>query len=270
MRRYVKGYGTLAEHERFVPGFDWAVQQAYQRPEAAPNVETLCTLHDRLVGGQTLREGRILTGDTHLYPHPGFVRRLLEDLFEMHRSRLVIYGPVRAAAELHLDLLTIHAFDDGNGRTARAMASVELVRAGFRSTLYTAAEQHFLRWPSQYVQMLNSYSYGWICRSACILGLISAMALRSRYAEMSRQVSPLSDNEGPRHFPPGASAASRFIAELVDSLTHGKTDTESWHDFRNRLTPADQTEFDDQIDRLTAEEQDQAHSDHADRPKPNT
>lgn len=47
-----------------------------------------------------------------------------------------------AAARLQMELLLIHPFRDGNGRTARIAASDLLLRAGYRSTLLTVVEQH--------------------------------------------------------------------------------------------------------------------------------
>ena len=43
-----------------------------------------------------------------------------------------------AAARLHLELLLIPPFPDGNGRVARLASSYVLMRGGYRSTLLTA------------------------------------------------------------------------------------------------------------------------------------
>jgi Fic family protein len=39
--------------------------------------------------------------------------------------------PVRVASMLHFDLLTIHPFKDGTGRTARLLENLHLIREGF-------------------------------------------------------------------------------------------------------------------------------------------
>ena len=39
--------------------------------------------------------------------------------------------PIRVASMLHFDLLTIHPFKDGNGRTARLLENLHLIREGF-------------------------------------------------------------------------------------------------------------------------------------------
>jgi CheY-like chemotaxis protein len=46
------------------------------------------------------------------------------------------------AARLHLRLVRVHPFRDGNGRTARLASTLLLVRGGVRSTLLMAVEQH--------------------------------------------------------------------------------------------------------------------------------
>ncbi|MDP9105445.1 MAG: Fic family protein, partial [Candidatus Eremiobacteraeota bacterium] len=39
--------------------------------------------------------------------------------------------PIRVASTLHFGLLTIHPFKDGNGRTARLLQNLHLIREGF-------------------------------------------------------------------------------------------------------------------------------------------
>jgi Fic family protein len=39
--------------------------------------------------------------------------------------------PIERAARAHFDLLTIHPFADGNGRTARLLQNLLLIQAGF-------------------------------------------------------------------------------------------------------------------------------------------
>ncbi len=39
--------------------------------------------------------------------------------------------PVERAARVHADFVKIHPFTDGNGRTARLLMNLELVKAGF-------------------------------------------------------------------------------------------------------------------------------------------
>jgi len=58
--------------------------------------------------------------------------------------------PVLAAARLHMELLLVHPWTDGNGRTVRMTSSLMLMCHGFKSTLFTAVEQHTTPLPGAY------------------------------------------------------------------------------------------------------------------------
>jgi prophage maintenance system killer protein len=91
-----------------------------------------------------------------------------------------------AAARLHLALVTIHPFRDGNGRTARLMASLLLAQKGFHSSLFTAVEQHFHPMPAAYVEVLDRFQYGEITEDTCVAHLIQAMVANAMYAAWFR------------------------------------------------------------------------------------
>ena len=150
---------------------------------------------------------------------PSFVGRALARAFDGTEP------PALAATRLHLELLLIHPFRDGNGRVARLAASYLLMQAGFRSTLFTAVEQHFRTRPGAYAQAF--------------------FELRAR------------DNRG--HEPwlvvaLEAMAASAALAawwkQAGDSVDPPVLDT--WR----RRHPRNAAELDHQVDRLTAEEAD--------------
>ena len=64
-------------------------------------------------------------------PSPGDTVRLMSDLSTwLSRTPLALH-PVIAAGLAHLELVAIHPFDDGNGRTARALADLVLYRYGY-------------------------------------------------------------------------------------------------------------------------------------------
>lgn len=48
---------------------------------------------------------------------------------------------MRVASTLHFDLLTIHPFKDGNGRTARLLENLHLIREGFAPILIGPEEK---------------------------------------------------------------------------------------------------------------------------------
>ena len=51
-------------------------------------------------------------------------------------------GPVRAGLVAHR-FVSIHPFGDGNGRTARALATTELWRAGYDMRGFLSLEEHY-------------------------------------------------------------------------------------------------------------------------------
>ena len=51
------------------------------------------------------------------------------------------WHPAPAAAWVHVALAAIHPFRDGNGRTARILASLVMYRGGFKDTAFTSLEE---------------------------------------------------------------------------------------------------------------------------------
>ncbi|MDW5594617.1 Fic family protein [Conexibacter stalactiti] len=60
------------------------------------------------------------------------------------------WHPAIAAAWLHVAIAAIHPFRDGNGRTARVLASLAMYRGGFRHPAFTSLEEWWGRHPAGY------------------------------------------------------------------------------------------------------------------------
>jgi Fic family protein len=60
------------------------------------------------------------------------------------------WHPAVAAAWLHVAVAAIHPFRDGNGRTARVLASLTMYRGGFRHPAFTSLEEWWGRHPAVY------------------------------------------------------------------------------------------------------------------------
>ena len=76
------------------------------------------------------------TGETHYYARPEETPALMQDLVDDYRAgwSQVEAGGVDAvafAADLHHRFAAIHPFDDGNGRMARLLMNLVLMRAGY-------------------------------------------------------------------------------------------------------------------------------------------
>ncbi|MBL1257626.1 Fic family protein [Methylocystis sp. Sn-Cys] len=88
-------------------------------------------LGDRPSGGQFRKDRVRITGATHVPPKT--LEAIISAMEEWERwscTQCEAPAPIRAAV-LHAWLTHIHPFVDGNGRTARAVSNLELVRAGY-------------------------------------------------------------------------------------------------------------------------------------------
>ncbi|MFO0849810.1 MAG: Fic family protein [Gemmataceae bacterium] len=110
---------------------------AAARPADAPLVEAdLLAVHAHVMadidpaGAGRLRADRVLITGTRFVP-PGSHKLpvLIPALLE--RANRAGVHPVVQAAELHYNLVAVHPFADGNGRTARLLMNYHLLRHGF-------------------------------------------------------------------------------------------------------------------------------------------
>ena len=72
-----------------------------------------------------------IAGSRHIPPNAMKVPTLMEQLFVDYESSKDALHPVLLAAEMHVRLVTIHPFIDGNGRTARLLQNLILLRHGY-------------------------------------------------------------------------------------------------------------------------------------------
>lgn len=74
----------------------------------------------------------MISGSTHIPPQPYLIEKQMED-FIISFHKLVERGehPILVAAYLHDELVRIHPFIDGNGRTSRLLMNLYLLRNGY-------------------------------------------------------------------------------------------------------------------------------------------
>jgi Fic family protein len=78
----------------------------------------------------------IITGTTYVPPQPTAVPQQMATLLTAQLPQWQhTQHPIEVAALAHLHLVTIHPFMDGNGRTARLLMNVLLLKAGYTITL---------------------------------------------------------------------------------------------------------------------------------------
>lgn len=73
----------------------------------------------------------LIAGSTHVPPQARTLQSRMEEYFQWYNDHKECLHPVVLAAQLHERLVTIHPFIDGNGRTARLVMNVILLRHGF-------------------------------------------------------------------------------------------------------------------------------------------
>lgn len=74
----------------------------------------------------------MISGSRHTPPQPYMLGKLMED-FMLSFNEMEAQGvhPVVVAAYLHAELVRIHPFIDGNGRTSRLLMNLYLLKSGF-------------------------------------------------------------------------------------------------------------------------------------------
>ena len=86
---------------------------------------------DRENAGKYRTENVLISGAKHIPPKHYEVSHLMQELIEEYNTNWKDYHPVLKATLLHGEFVKIHPFIDGNGRTARLLLNLELMRNGY-------------------------------------------------------------------------------------------------------------------------------------------
>jgi Fic family protein len=73
----------------------------------------------------------LIAGAEHTPPDAMHLAEEMAKLMEWYTEQALVLHPVELAARVHADFVKIHPFTDGNGRTARLLMNLELMKAGF-------------------------------------------------------------------------------------------------------------------------------------------
>ncbi len=102
------------------------------------NAYRLKQLHQLVLKGVDNRNAGVyrnlpvrISGSAHVPPEPYLLDKMMEDYFIFYESQKDFLHPVILAAEMHERLVTIHPFIDGNGRTARLVMNLILLKNGY-------------------------------------------------------------------------------------------------------------------------------------------
>jgi len=186
---------SVSRVRRVAGAYDGLVARA-RRADLSPLTADQLGALNGAVGGKGKYRSKGATLGDYVFPHSLASIPPAVDT-AMDRAADGVEAAPLAAARLHLELLLIHPFADGNGRTARLAASWVLLRAGYRSTLLTAVEQHVLVDPHRYITAFNNIALGGLDTHRpylrAMLGLMigaseHAVAFRKRESEMRERL----------------------------------------------------------------------------------
>lgn len=102
-------------------------------------VEDLKTMHrlfykniDEANAGTWRKENVIVSGTDYVFPKPQEIEGEMRKLEKWVKTERKNYHSVTFAALLHLKLVSIHPFIDGNGRTSRLIMNLALIQDGYQ------------------------------------------------------------------------------------------------------------------------------------------
>ena len=131
------------------PDFEWSHQVFHQLNATVMDGLPRDTHGDYRGPGDEVYVG-IYTG-----PSPLMVQALMTELVDWLRRSRDMSTLVRSAL-VHLNLIAIHPFNDGNGRTARLVAAMALMEDGIAATELISIEAYLRRNRDEYVAALRT------------------------------------------------------------------------------------------------------------------
>ncbi len=169
--------------------------------------------------------------------------------------------PALAAARLHMELLLVHPWTDGNGRTSRMASSLVLMRHGFKSTLFTAVEQHTAPMPQAYSRAFGRLRSSrptqhepWLASHLQLMAWSSEFAAAFRTRENAMRAALVAAGVDPSRHDDLMLAHDR--GEAPEGAEALRSDFPRWVDLARRMHPAKRAAFARQVARLVAEESD--------------
>lgn len=126
---------------------------------------------NRKNAGKYRKKPAIITGSDIELPSPselsGLMKQFAKDIPEFKKK----YHPVEYAALLHIKLVNIHPFTDGNGRTARLLMNLALLQTGYEIIIIPPVVR------SDYIEALKASNKG---NNMSFINFISYMLYESQ------------------------------------------------------------------------------------------
>jgi Fic family protein len=137
------GGKSLTEHleaTNHAHALDWVKEQVKRKPYSLTGKDIL-HIHDIILKGiDDANAGHYrsvpvrISGSAVVLPNPLKVPDLMQEFVEWLKQSGDLH-PIELAAEAHYRLVTIHAFVDGNGRTARLLMNMILLMTGYPAAI---------------------------------------------------------------------------------------------------------------------------------------
>ena len=132
---------------------------AADRPDADLTADDVLAVHAQVMAdidldsaGQFRRDRVLIAGTGFVPPGSHKFHALITAMLALANRQGV--HPALQAAELHYNLVAIHPFNDGNGRTARLMMNHHLLRHGFPHAIIRVTER------GEYLSALDEANHG--------------------------------------------------------------------------------------------------------------
>jgi Fic family protein len=155
------GGHTMREHLEALHHADaYALLLDLARSGAPLDEKAICALHalalrDLADAPGHYRAGAVfISGSEYRPPHHTQVPQLIRELVAWIAVEGQAYAPIVRAALTHEMFLAIHPFPDGNGRTARLLLNLQLMRDGYPIALLLA------NWRPRYIGALEQAHHG--------------------------------------------------------------------------------------------------------------
>jgi len=156
------GGKTLIEHleaTNHAHALDWVKKQIKRKPQVLTEKDILL-IHDIILKGiddQNAGHYRSvpvrISGSAVVLPNPRKVPDLMKEFVEWLKNSEYLH-PLELAAQAHCQLLTIHPFVDGNGRTARLLMNMILMMSGYPAAIIRKRDR------SAYIDSLEKAQLG--------------------------------------------------------------------------------------------------------------
>ncbi len=247
------------ERARYARTFDRLADQVAAGTAPELDAALLRSLHASIVGGDgAYRTREVRVGGFTTAARAPAVTGLVEQA--LARAADGSEEPALAAARLHMELLLVHPWTDGNGRAVRMAASLMLMGHGFKSTLFTAVEQHTTPMPGAYSRafgLLRSSTptqhEPWLASHLQLMAWNSQFAAAYRLREDAMRqalttagIDPASHDHLMLAYDRGESLPA--AGEIL------QRDFPAWVDLARRMHRDKRTAFARQVERLVAEE----------------